>query len=98
MTSATNPEPKPVAKSPLNFLKTWGFTFAAFAALSGGLSAGLSKAYWGYPFTAPALPETISEFDEVLSITAFEARPDANAPEGSALTYQLAPERLSDRN
>ena len=91
MTSAT-PETKPAPKSPLRFLKTWGLTFAALTALSGGLSIGFSKALWGYPFTAPALPETVSEFDEILTITPFKVI-DASSP-----TYQLAPEVLSDRN
>jgi len=91
MTSAT-PEPKQISPSPLNFLKTWGLTFAALTALSSGLSIWFSNAYWGYPFTAPALPETVSEFDEILTITPFEVL-DASSP-----NYQLAPERLSDRN
>ncbi len=91
MTSAT-PETKPVPKSPLRFLKTWSLTFVALTALSGGLSIWFSTALWGYPFTAPALPETVSEFDEILTITPFEVL-DASSP-----TYQLAPEVLSDRN
>ena len=91
MTSAT-PETKPVPKSPRRFFKIWGLTFGALTALSGGLSIGLSTALWGYPFTAPALPETVSEFDEILTITPFEVI-DASSP-----TYQLAPEVLSDRN
>ncbi len=97
MPSAT-PETKPVPKSPQRFLKTWGLTFVALTALSGGLSIWFSTALWGYPFIAPDLPATVSEFDEILTITPFEAQAEENAPEGSPLTYQLAPERLSDRN
>ena len=97
MTSAA-PAPKQVSRSPLQFLKTWGLTFAALTALSGGLSIWCSTALWGYPFNAPTLPETVSEFDEILTVTPFKAQAEENAPEGSPLTYQLAPERLSDRD
>ncbi len=97
MTSAT-PKPQQISKSPLSFPKTWGLAFAALTALSGGLSILHSNTYWGYPFTAPALPKAVSEFDEILTITPFEAQPEDETSKGSPLAYQLTPELLRNRN